>query len=98
MATRDPDAQAIPVLRDERRRRFPDEHDLLVMLGLALGQNGDLEEAIGAWRRALALQPGRAHSLANLGLLLTRINRPEEGAMLFRQAISVRCRTSMRYP
>ena len=60
------------------------------MLGLLLGQNGDVEEAIVVWRRALALQPERAHSLANLGLLLTKNGRSDEGVDLFRRAIALR--------
>jgi tetratricopeptide (TPR) repeat protein len=79
-------ASAVRILRDATAR-FPNEHDLLVMLGLTLGQNGDVKEAIATWRHALAMQPKRAHSLANLGLLLTKTGRPGESAELFRQAI-----------
>lgn len=87
METGDLDS-AIQRLRDEISR-FPNEHDLYVMLGLALGQNGNSREAIGAWRRALTLRPERAHSLANLGLLLVKTGRPEDSVESFRRAITL---------
>jgi tetratricopeptide (TPR) repeat protein len=88
LAAGDPGA-AIVVLR-QGISALPNNHDLLVALGLALGQNGGLDEAIAAWRRALAIQPDRAHSLANLGLLLIRTKRPGESVDPLRRAISLR--------
>jgi tetratricopeptide (TPR) repeat protein len=80
---------AIQILR-EATTLFPGEHDLLVGLGLTLGQHGDFEAAIDVWRQALALRPDQPRSLANLGLALIQVGRAEESVAQFRRAIALR--------
>jgi tetratricopeptide (TPR) repeat protein len=82
-------ASAIHILRDAASR-FPAEHDLQVALGLALGQHGDFEEAIEVWRQALTLRLDWPQSLANLGLSLIEVGRPQESIAQIQRAIALR--------
>jgi tetratricopeptide (TPR) repeat protein len=64
-------------------------------LGNALQKQGRLDDAIAAYRRALAIQPGFAGALANLGGALIRAARPAEAlepleALLAREPQQVR--------
>ncbi len=80
--------RAIEILRNAATR-FPFAHEVHTSLGQMLGENDDLEDAVGAWRYALTLRPDHARSLANLGILLTKTGRAEEGADVLRQAVAL---------
>ncbi|WP_377806258.1 tetratricopeptide repeat protein (plasmid) [Azospirillum sp. A29] len=58
-------------------------------LGIALRQDGAVEEAQASQRKALALNPGFAGAHMNLGNLLVEIGRLDEALTCFRRALLV---------
>jgi Flp pilus assembly protein TadD len=59
-------------------RRMPHSSRFQTIRGLALAASGRAEEAMAAYREAMALAPGSAEPVANLGLLFMRLGRREE--------------------
>ena len=58
---------------------------------MLLGEDpAELDEAISHYRESLRLYPEDGGALSNLGLLLTRQNRPAEAVQFFRQATMLR--------
>ena len=51
---------------------------------------GRCEEAIDAYRQAIALRPGHAESHANLGNALESLGRIDEAIAAYRRAIALR--------
>jgi Flp pilus assembly protein TadD len=70
LAERAPD-EALQLLR-RLVRAHPDDHRLPAQIAMVLARTGDLAGAIGAVRRAAALDPANAGYRANLGALLDR--------------------------
>jgi len=66
---------------EEARTRF--------MAGLQAQQAGHLLEAEAAYRASLALVPGRASTLNNLGVVLTALQRDNEALPLLEQSLQV---------
>ena len=56
-------------------------------LGIVLQAHGRLDEAIVAYRRAIALDPGHANAHSNLGVLLRATGKPVEAEAAYRTAI-----------
>lgn len=69
--------------RAQRNIGFAQLHGLL---GQALAQAGDLEQAVSEYEQALAARPAWAEVAANLGLLLLRMNRPARAQALLTEA------------
>lgn len=59
-------------------------------LGMALRAAGKLEEALDAYRRALASEPAAPETHFNTGNLLAQMQRPEEAIQAFRTALRLR--------
>ncbi|MBC9207737.1 tetratricopeptide repeat protein [Roseomonas aerophila] len=59
-------------------------------LGMALRAEGKLEEALAAYRRALASEPEAPETHFNTGNLLAQMRRPEEAILAFRAALRLR--------
>ena len=59
-------------------------------LGGALQQKGALEDAVNAYRRALALAPGMAEASSNLGNTLRDLGRLDEAIEAYRGALAAR--------
>lgn len=55
--------------------------------GLHAHQQGDVDAAIAAWRRSVALDPANATTVNNLALLLKQQNRFGEAASLLEQGL-----------
>ncbi len=64
--------------------------EVLVNLAVALKNQGKLDQAIAACRRALALQPQFPEALSNLGDALRLAKRPEEAIEIFRRVAALR--------
>ena len=59
-------------------------------LGLALYEQGRLDEAIAAYNRAIALRPDLAGVQNNLGVALRDQGRPDEAIAAYRRAIALK--------
>ena len=58
-------------------------------LGMALAQQGRMEEAVARFRQALTIEPGHALANYNLGYMLVNQGRPQEGIGYLRQSLRV---------
>ena len=58
-------------------------------LGLVLSEQGQLDEAIAACRRAIELKPDHADAHYSLGVFLGRTGRPDEAVAAYRKAIAL---------
>ncbi len=61
-----------------------------INLGIALGNQGKLEEAIAAYREAIRLKPDYADAHNNLGIALGKQGKLEEAVAEFRTAIRLK--------
>ena len=59
-------------------------------LGLVLGEQGQLDEAIAACRRAIELKPDHADAHYGLGTFLVRTGRLDEAVAAYRKAIALK--------
>jgi tetratricopeptide (TPR) repeat protein len=59
-------------------------------LGLALGQAGRIQEAIGEFEQALRIRPDYVQARANLGIVLAQAGRIQEAIGEFEQALRIR--------
>ena len=59
-------------------------------LGIALQAQGRLDQAVAAYRQAVALDPDLAEAHNNLGTALREQGRPDEAAACYRRAIELR--------
>ncbi len=57
--------------------------------GLALVSSGDVDEAVGHFRRAVEVQPDHTEALINLGTLLARGGEIEDAILHFERALDV---------
>jgi len=67
----------------------PNHADLHYRLGLLLRNRGQIEEAIEAFRRAVAINPCYMKALIKLGLALKEIGQTDEAIDVFRQATRI---------
>jgi predicted TPR repeat methyltransferase len=73
---------------NEAQRTAPQDARVL-LLGMRMAQQaGNIEGAITAARRAVAMEPGWAVALVELGTLLSRHGTPEEAMRLARDAVA----------
>jgi tetratricopeptide (TPR) repeat protein/SAM-dependent methyltransferase len=68
-------------------RRYPEVHG---NLGLALLQQGKLEEAAVSYRETLDLRPNDVEALLNLGNILGDLGKPDEATACYRKALVLR--------
>jgi len=68
----------------------PDSTDVQRLLGRAYHAQGNTDEAVDAYRRAIALDVRDAWSMNNLGLLLLEQQRADEGLPLLAKAVELR--------
>ena len=59
-------------------------------LGIVLRQEGELEEAIASYRKAIEVKPDFAEAYLNLGVVLKEEGEVEEAIANFRKAIEVK--------
>lgn len=83
-------------LRDDATRLLvceaesaPDDLDLLVRAGFGLAVSGRAGEAVGMFRRAVAIKPGDPRLLSNLGAALSDAGDPEQALQCFETAIEL---------
>ena len=67
----------------------PKETELLNLLGVILGQKGELRDSINLLNQAIALKPGQSSYYANLGLSLLRANQSDAAEAQFRKALEI---------
>src|SRR4051794_28098829 len=79
-------AQLYQAILEEQPRDF----DALYGLGIARLQEGRLEDALDAVRKALAVNSAFADGWCVQGMLLLRLNRPEEAVSCFNAALAVK--------
>lgn len=58
-------------------------------LGLALGRQGRLDDAVASYRRALMIKPDFADAHYNLGLAFNRMGRLDDAAASYRQTLAI---------
>jgi Flp pilus assembly protein TadD len=80
--------EALPLLTDARRLR-PDFMPVRNLLALALASVGDTELAINELQNAVRLDPSRAATWANLGLLLKDDGRFDESLAAYDRALAL---------
>ena len=68
---------------EEALRLVPEFPDLHNQLGLALGMNGDREQSVAAFRRALELNPNYLEARLNLAIVYNEMGRYEEALAEF---------------
>ena len=66
-----------------------DRADRYNNLGIVLQSVGQLDEAVDAYRRALAIEPRHANAHSNLGVLLRATGKPAEAEAEYRAAIAI---------
>jgi protein O-GlcNAc transferase len=69
---------------------YPEQPDVLHLLGMIVFQAERLEEATELVRRAVALKPMRSAYHTNLGVILATQGRNEESAVAFRQSLALK--------
>jgi predicted TPR repeat methyltransferase len=67
----------------------PDQADWFSNLGIILQSDGQLDKAIAAYQRAIALDPGHANAHSNLGVLLRATGQTAEAELAYRTAIQL---------
>ena len=67
----------------------PDEPNLLYLLGSALSDIGELDEAEGCLCRAIELRPTFSDAMVNLGVALDRMMRPVDAIRILRKALNL---------
>jgi Flp pilus assembly protein TadD len=55
-------------------------------LGEALNHVDDLDGALHCFQRAVELRPNDSRALYGLGIVLDRMNRPDEAAQMYRRS------------
>lgn len=75
----------------------PEDPEILLRLGLALGQKGRLDEAIASLERALRLRPVFFEALFNLGNLFLATNRFDAAVDCYRRSLRVRSQSAEAY-
>lgn len=80
-------ARAVELLR-RAMRHAPADADMFVMLGVALRDNMQLDEALAALDGAIALRPALAMAHFNRGHVLHRMNRATEALEAFDAALA----------
>ena len=78
-------SQAIPHLR-RAIQTDPTRAIVYVYLGEALNHVDDLHGALQAFQHAAELRPNNAKALYGMGIILDRMNRPEEAAQMYRRS------------
>jgi Flp pilus assembly protein TadD len=86
--TRPEPADRLAVLRLEAALR-PDDPQAQFDLGVALKEQGQIEAAVGCYRRALALQPDYPGAHNNLGNALRGLGRLDEAVASLRAAVAL---------
>jgi len=89
-----PRTSAVDRLLDEQIERHvavlnrrPNHADLHYRLGLLLRQRGDIEAAIGSFRRAVAINPSYVKAQVKLGLALREAGHIEEAVATLKRAV-----------
>jgi protein O-GlcNAc transferase len=59
-------------------------------LGTALAEQGKLDEAIAAYRRAIGIKPGYVEAYSNLGTVLAGQGKFDEAVTVYRRAIGIK--------
>jgi protein O-GlcNAc transferase len=70
-------------------RADPGHPHSLFLRGMAAGEAGRLEEALGLFDQALALAPDLAEAHGNRAVALTSLGRTEEAALAFRRSLEL---------
>ena len=81
-------AEAVPQLR-RVIELDPERGPAHFYLGEALNHVDDLYGAMAAYQRAAELMPEHQRSLYGLGIVLDRLGRPDEAAVLYRKSREV---------
>ncbi len=82
-------AGAVPLL-EELTRQEPDNWRAFAHLGVAYARSGHYETAIGAFQRAVQLNPNAANLRYNLGQAYEFVGVPEEALHAYDQALELR--------
>jgi tetratricopeptide (TPR) repeat protein len=80
--------EAVRIL-EEAARRFGDQVDLLLLLGVAYGPEGRIADSVRTLQRVVDLQPRNPLAWANLGASLEQLQRPAEAQRAFEQALTL---------
>jgi Flp pilus assembly protein TadD len=79
---------ALPLARRASELR-PDEADAWAALGHALLRTAGADQAVGAFERVLALEPGSARGSSGMGVALTDLRRGEAAVAHLRRALEL---------
>jgi Flp pilus assembly protein TadD len=80
--------EAVRIL-EEAVRRFGDQVDLLLLLGVAYGPEGRIADSVRTLQRLVDLHPRNPLAWANLGASLEQLQRPVEAQRAFEQAVEL---------
>ncbi len=74
---------------EKARKLRPDDAEILLNLGAALGRLGRLPEALPHYRKAVSLQPHNARTHYNLGTTLAGLGEDDEALAELRRAVEL---------
>ena len=81
------DLSGTEALSRQLLKDYPGATEVLNMLGVVLNAQGQSEEAIAAYQRALQLNPAYADVYNNLGIVLYKLGRDDEAVINFQHAV-----------
>ena len=71
-----------------------DQYMFFNSLGVALQEQGKLEESIDAYQQAIHIQPDVADAYSNLGIALQEQGRLKESIQAYQKALEIQFRSS----
>jgi len=67
----------------------PEQEDVWYALGIALGQQGKLDEAVAAYREQIKVKPDHENAWYNLGIALSKLGNLDQAQLAYAQALQL---------
>ena len=67
----------------------PEQEDVWYGLGIALGQQGKLDEAVAAYREQIKVKPDHENAWYNLGIALSKLGNLDQAQLAYAQALQL---------